>query len=172
LKPLVTALQESKLPSGRATKCSHLSEYLRTRDSGFTLRDAEEWIRLLASFDDRAMHHRELFYAMCRVLKAVCNDETLGLIEAARKVRELESHRGRKPDRRIIARPILIKGLQFDHVIVACPEEMTACEQYVAFSRGVKSLQVVTTDAKKIKGISKIKPIEEPEVDAQSSFHF
>jgi superfamily I DNA/RNA helicase len=153
LKPIVSALALGMTPANKSTKGATLVEFLQSCDGTFGVAEAQRWLGLLGRFDGRKIHHRELFYGMCQVLRLCESNSNLTLSEGARKVRELESHRGRTSDSRIIARPILIKGLQFDHVIVACPEEMTACEQYVAFSRAVKSLHVVSTDPTKIKGV-------------------
>ncbi len=169
LKPIVSELALGKTPTSKAPRCSALVEFLQSCNDCFGMPEALNWLGLLGKFDGRKIHHRELLHGMSQVLRLCSNNPELGLSEAARKVRELESHRGRKSDSRIIARPVLIKGLQFDHVIVACPEEMTACEQYVAFSRAVKTLHVVSTNPYKIKGVpsraSAVQPVEQLKID-------
>jgi DNA helicase IV len=47
-------------------------------------------------------------------------------------------------DRRIVSRTLLIKGLEFDHAIVANADELDAKELYVAITRGSKSLTILS----------------------------
>jgi DNA helicase IV len=52
---------------------------------------------------------------------------------------------GRRPESRIVARPLLIKGLEFDHAVVTDSWSYDAHELYVCLTRGSKSLAVVAT---------------------------
>jgi DNA helicase IV len=52
---------------------------------------------------------------------------------------------GRVPERRVISRPLLIKGLEYDHAVVLNAEQYSATELYVALTRGRKSVTVVST---------------------------
>jgi DNA helicase IV len=53
---------------------------------------------------------------------------------------------GRARDNRIISRPLLVKGLEYDHAVVLNAERYSATELYVALSRSRKSLTVVSNE--------------------------
>jgi hypothetical protein len=66
--------------------------------------------------------------------------------EALAVVRDRLRHGGRGQHRRIASRTLLIKGLEFDHVIIANVQNFTDPRQlYVALSRARKSIIVVGT---------------------------
>ncbi len=52
--------------------------------------------------------------------------------------------RGRYPESRILARPLLIKGLEFDYAVVTDPSEYNAHELYVSLTRGSRGLTIVS----------------------------
>jgi len=66
------------------------------------------------------------------------------LTEAVRSVRHRSRILGRRLATRSVSRTVLIKGQEFDHCIVTSPETMTACELYVAMTRGSRTLTVVS----------------------------
>ena len=55
---------------------------------------------------------------------------------------------GRYPESRILARPLLIKGLEFDYAIVIDPSEYNAHEFYVCLTRASRGLAVVSAQAR------------------------
>lgn len=65
------------------------------------------------------------------------------LLEAMTAVRNLTRHTGRRLPSRAFGSPLLVKGLEFDHVVVLKPEEMTRRELYVALSRATRTVSVV-----------------------------
>lgn len=65
-------------------------------------------------------------------------------IECLMRVRESIRHVGRRPDTRIVSRTVLIKGLEFDHVLVANLHALNDPQNlYVALSRARKTLTVL-----------------------------
>jgi DNA helicase-2/ATP-dependent DNA helicase PcrA len=54
---------------------------------------------------------------------------------------------GRHPESRILARPSLVKGLEFDRAVVLGAEKYNAHELYVAMTRGSVNLAVVSAKA-------------------------
>lgn len=145
LRPLRAGLERQDLGGVRANKAAALLAWLVTIEGDFELRHAEEWLRRLSRHNGRRIHHRELFFSMCEAIRYYCAGKSGDLINAAIAVRSKQSHAGRRVDSRCIARTTLVKGLQFDHVIVVLPEMMNRENQYVAFSRAVKTLTIVTT---------------------------
>lgn len=64
--------------------------------------------------------------------------------ECLMRVRESIRHAGRRPDTRIVSRTVLIKGLEFDHVLIANLQALDDPQNlYVALSRARKSLTVM-----------------------------
>jgi hypothetical protein len=47
----------------------------------------------------------------------------------------------------VVSRPLLVKGLEYDHVIILNPERHTAQELYVALTRGSKPVPVIRDSA-------------------------
>lgn len=66
------------------------------------------------------------------------------VVEALQRTRNHTRAVGRRSVVRIISRPLLVKGLEYDHVIVLNPESYSAQELYVALTRGSKSVSVVS----------------------------
>jgi len=44
----------------------------------------------------------------------------------------------------VVSRPLLVKGLEYDHVIILNPEKYSAQELYVALTRGSKSVTIIS----------------------------
>lgn len=60
------------------------------------------------------------------------------------RVRDRLRRVGRRPERRIASRTLLVKGLEYDHVIIADLNKMTdPCNLYVALSRARKSVKII-----------------------------
>lgn len=61
---------------------------------------------------------------------------------------QLERHHtravGRSAAARVVSRPLLVKGLEYDHVIILDPTAYGAQELYVALTRGSKSVTVIS----------------------------
>lgn len=51
---------------------------------------------------------------------------------------------GRRAAARVVSRPLLVKGLEYDHVIILDPTAYGAQELYVALTRGSKSVTVIS----------------------------
>lgn len=73
-------------------------------------------------------------------LLAVQDAETL--TEAVMKVRDHVRRFGRPLPRLSVARTLLIKGLECNHVVVVAPQDMTPKNLYVALTRGSSTLSV------------------------------
>ena len=60
------------------------------------------------------------------------------------RVRERVRHGGRRSQRRVVSRTVLIKGLEYDHVIIANIAAISdASNLYVALSRAKKSITLI-----------------------------
>lgn len=67
----------------------------------------------------------------------------LTTVSALAGIRDTLRHSGRRPSRRVVSRTVLVKGLEYDHVIVANAGRLTSSRNlYVALSRARKTLTV------------------------------
>ena len=71
-------------------------------------------------------------------------DQTVSVRSAVIAIRNHTRIVGRRPDQRVVSRPLLVKGLEYDHVIVVAADGYSASELYVALTRGRSSVTVVS----------------------------
>jgi AAA domain len=91
---------------------------------------------------------RELFWATLDALTDAFGTPGLDFVDALRKRRTLSSHTGRRLARCCVGSTLLVKGMEFDHAVVVHAggqKGFTLNDIYVAFTRGVKSLSVLST---------------------------
>lgn len=120
-----------------------LSGRLEELGSSASLDEALELCKMVAALDGRRMYRRELFNAMLQALRLKAKRPNLSLHECARQVRERVSHVGRRETGNLISRVLLVKGLEYDHVVVLDPTKLNNRELYVALTRAKKSLTVI-----------------------------
>lgn len=104
---------------------------------------AAELCLILSKLPGRRVFRSELFNAMLQTLRLRSKRPELSLIQCARQVRDRVSHTGRGLAKKVISRVLLVKGLEYDHVVVVLDDNFTVCEKYVALTRGRKSLTIV-----------------------------
>jgi DNA helicase IV len=83
---------------------------------------------------------------MLKALEIVAAGSGLTVTQAIGSIRNQTRIVGRAQDNRVISRPLLIKGLEYDHAVVLNAERYSATELYVALSRSRKSLTVVSNE--------------------------
>lgn len=93
--------------------------------------------------DDVYPYRQELLSAMLSALR-VAQLEAVPLIEAAADVQNKFRHLGRNIPRRCIGSTLLLKGLEFEHVVIVQHEGMTREDWYVALTRATKSVTVLS----------------------------
>ncbi|MBY6414419.1 AAA family ATPase [Rhodococcus sp. BP-252] len=64
--------------------------------------------------------------------------------EGLQRVRNHSRVAGRRPTNKVVSRPLLVKGLEYDHVIILAAETYSAQELYVALTRGSKSVTIIS----------------------------
>lgn len=102
-----------------------------------------EALGAIAELPGGRLYRREAWRDMLHAVRiASVSDVTVA--HALGRVRNRARIIGRASEQRVISRPLLIKGLEYDHSIVLNAERLTATELYVAVSRGRKSLTVVS----------------------------
>lgn len=98
-------------------------------------------LRSLLELPDAKLYRHELVREARRCLSAMEGGEYGSFADAAFHVRNRTRQLGRKLDRFISSRILLVKGLEFDHVVVAACAKITTPELlYVALTRGSVSL--------------------------------
>ncbi len=92
------------------------------------------------------LHSHEAWYDVQTSIRgAVAQGNDTGvLLEELAKAREVLRHAGRRERRRVISRTLLVKGLEYDHVIIAdVGDHAKVNDLYVALSRARKSITIL-----------------------------
>jgi len=93
---------------------------------------------------DGWIYRRELYTALCCALRGVITGERETLEDAVWDVQNRRRHAGRRFGRRNIGSTLLVKGLEFDHVIIVDVETFSRNDLYVALTRGSRSVTVIS----------------------------
>jgi hypothetical protein len=104
-----------------------------------------ESLQLISQINGTVLYRRELWYEMIRAIKAYQADGFDSLRDAAWATRDQARRFGRRTgDYRVVSRTLLVKGLEFDHVVVLDADQLDLKNLYVAMTRGSKSLTVLS----------------------------
>ena len=103
-----------------------------------------ETLVAIGQLPDGRLYRREAWRDMLKALAIVAAGSDVTVAQAIRNIRNRTRIVGRAQDDRIISRPLLVKGLEYDHAVVLNAERYSATELYVALSRSRKSLTVVS----------------------------
>ena len=98
----------------------------------------------IARLPDSKTYRSELLREMQNTMRLAASMPETAWGDVAWEVRDRARRDGRRLERRIVSRTLLIKGLEFDHAIVLNADELDAKNLYVALTRGSKSLTVLT----------------------------
>jgi superfamily I DNA/RNA helicase len=91
------------------------------------------------------VYRKELFTEMDRATREFSTGRFSTFREASYVARNKTRLNGRKLEKRVISRTLLIKGLEFDHAIVLNADQLRTAENfYVAITRGSKSLIILS----------------------------
>lgn len=98
---------------------------------------------LLGKLPRVSIHCREAWNEVSRSLAtAATNGCTVA--EALQLARNHSRAVGRRAAARVVSRPLLVKGLEYDHVIILEPTEYGTQELYVALTRGSRSVTLIS----------------------------
>jgi hypothetical protein len=92
------------------------------------------------------LHSHEAWYDMQASIRGAVahGDDTAVLLEELAKIREVLRHAGRRERRRIISRTLLVKRLEYDHVVIADVNQHASINDlYVALSRARKTITIL-----------------------------
>jgi hypothetical protein len=94
------------------------------------------------------LFRREAWFGMLDALRLCETTPELNALDAVIATRNKMRSIGRRPESRIVGRPLLIKGLEFDHAVLDSPSQpYNAHELYVCLTRGSQTLTVVADNA-------------------------
>lgn len=129
------------------TKYSGLITVLNKIAQSDELSIISEALPLFRTIEDSFLFRKELWYEMSRTFtlykKASGNSS---LHDIAWNIRNQHKNQVRRIDDRIISRTLLVKGLEFDNVIVLDANNLDKKNLYVAMTRGTKNLVVLSDD--------------------------
>lgn len=98
-------------------------------------------LRSLLGVTGRHVTRRELLREMIRAVD-ICAFGRESLRDVAWELRSRQRRQGRSPARRVLSRTLLVKGLEFDHVVVMDTTEHNARNFYVAATRPRSTLTI------------------------------
>lgn len=92
------------------------------------------------------LHSHEAWYDVQTSIRgAVAQGNDTGvLLQELAKARDVLRYAGRRERKRVISRTLLVKGLEYDHVVIAdVGEHASVNDLYVALSRARKSITIL-----------------------------
>ncbi len=148
LAPHIPAARRRQLGEGRrfTTRSDDLRPayealiQVRSRPTPSAVRTA---LDRLSKLPGVTIHCREAWNEVTRSV-AMATTDGCTVSEALQRTRSHTRVVGRRTVARVVSRPLLAKGLEYDHVIVLNPTNYSAQELYVALTRGSKSVTVVS----------------------------
>lgn len=132
--------------SGNRAGAEPVIRALDTVVSNPTLSNLAAAMDVIPSSPALRLHSHEAWYDVQTAIRgaAAQGDDTGVLLEELAKAREVLRFAGRPERRRIISRTLLVKGLEYDHVIIAdVNDHAEVNDLYVALSRARKSVTIL-----------------------------
>jgi len=144
LRPILNALDAGRLvASVRPARLSQVVSELSAVEAGLDVGAISRGLRAIARIPGIVAYRRELLAELHRTLAAFGDGGFASLEEAAWVVRNRTRVAGRAAERRVVSRTLLVKGLEFEHVVLCAADELDAKNLYVALTRGSRSVTVV-----------------------------
>jgi len=97
-------------------------------------------LQQLEGQDGARVYRPEMLHCCRSAMRAVSHDRSF--FDAVLQTRERNRHHGRPVSRRAVGSTLLLKGLEADVAVILHPEQMDACNLYVALTRGAKRVLV------------------------------
>lgn len=104
-------------------------------------------LELLQGFlnrDSTFPYRREMLTMMRSALNTVRCGDANSLVEALTSVQARSRHLGRVIYRRSVGSTLLVKGLEFEHVVIVASENMSVKDWYVALTRATKTVTILS----------------------------
>ncbi|WP_168801740.1 UvrD-helicase domain-containing protein [Glycomyces buryatensis] len=114
---------------------------LAAHPSPANVRDA---LQQLVSMDtETAVYGQEAFTDVCKAL-GFAHDQGLTTAQALSRIRDQRRRSGRHIRKRVIGRPLLVKGLEYEHAILLDADRYKTNHLYVALTRGSRALTIAS----------------------------
>ena len=113
-----------------------------------TLSELATAMDVIPSSQTLQLHSHEAWWDVKAAIRgAVASDSSQeALLRELAKARDMLRHAGRRERRRIISRTTLVKGLEYDHVIIAdAANHLEVHDLYVALTRARKTVHILAT---------------------------
>lgn len=103
-------------------------------------------MREMRSAKEAQLHSREAWNDLTTALEHCSSGADSSPTTELARVRDRLRHGGRRTSTRVVSRTVLIKGLEYDHVIISDLDRLTDhCNLYVALTRARKTLTIIGT---------------------------
>lgn len=141
-----------KIASGGANRYNHSwrRDFHETIETAAREKSCRGIDRVLGIMENRhgrkKLFRNDLWADFRHTLREHSKNHNSTLQEAAINARERRRRFGLRPARRAVARPILVKGLEFDHVLILDADQFDPIELYVAMTRASKSVTILSKE--------------------------
>jgi superfamily I DNA/RNA helicase len=132
---------------GKKLGAAKFGELIKTAISVAESDSEEAVLELMQGFQLRTTTHpfrKELFFLMCIALRMQSARQHGALTDVIWEVQNRHSHSGRSIGKRSIGSTLLVKGLEFDHVVVIHADNMSRKDWYVALTRATTSVTILS----------------------------
>jgi len=148
LNDLYRFLQSGEFPGeNKLKKLALLKDILRNVAESGDLSTISAAHQIIADNPEVTFHRKELYREMVKVTHNFDESSGLSLRRTAWKIRDGARRFGRFIDPRVVSRTTLVKGLEFDHVVIVNAADFNDAKNlYVALTRGARSLTIMSTD--------------------------
>jgi hypothetical protein len=107
--------------------------------------NASQALKAIASWEGVHIHCREAWRDVNRAVQYATGDDGLSVEQALGKIRQNARAIGRSSSERTVSRPLLAKGLEYEHSVVIDADQYSSQELYVALTRAKRTLRVLSS---------------------------
>lgn len=132
---------------------NRLRKYLAIHTNLISIKENKDFkvvlivIDQIRSIQGAILFRKELFDEMIKCIQEKILNPKDSLVKISKRIRGRASIIGRNVPRNLVARPPLIKGLQFNHSIVLDADELSLKELYVSITRGIDRLTIFSRNS-------------------------
>lgn len=126
------------------SKSSNLKAAVNAAVAADTASAVVALLRAIESEAESALYRREAWRDFRIVVDMLVREEAACYADAFAKVKDARRHAGRRPELRSVSTTLLVKGLEFDRVLVLDANEYNRRNLYVAITRARSDLQIVS----------------------------
>jgi len=128
------------------TKNPQVAEVVNKYLVSTKLQDLFGAILTIVKIPEVKITRRDLFYRLKGFFEMFFSQKEQSLSATLKKYQTVFRRKGRfLKQNKILATPLLIKGLEYDHAILLDPDSMKSKELYVALTRATESITIITS---------------------------